>query len=114
MPRSASRCAIASRNACRIPAPAPWASTWSRRATSGRSSSADTLPTPSPTANVSSFWLELVTLSSTEAVMELLERLHEIGLQLEHRAQRVFPQLLHSGRGRLDRELLDVELRRHL
>src|SRR3989449_8321044 len=46
--------------------------------------------------------------------MELLERLDEIGLELEHRAQRIFPQLLHPSRGRLDRELLDVELRRHL
>src|SRR2546425_547779 len=46
--------------------------------------------------------------------MELLERVDEIGLELEHRAQRVFPQLLHPSRRRLDRELLDVELRRHL
>src|SRR5438034_11011846 len=52
--------------------------------------------------------------TSAEAIIEKLERVDEIGLELEHRAQRIFPQLLHPSRGRLDRELLDVELRRHL
>src|SRR2546426_10981355 len=104
MPRSASRCAIASRNGCRIPAPAPCASTYSTRAPSGRSNSPDTSPARSPTA----------IRTSTEAVMELLERVDEVGLELEHRAQWIFPQLLHPGRGGLDRELLDVELGCHL
>src|SRR3989475_5197087 len=52
--------------------------------------------------------------TSAEAIIEQLERVDEIGLELEHRAQRIFPQLLHPSRGRLDRELLDDELRRHL
>src|SRR2546423_14112902 len=98
MLRSASRWAIASRNGCRIPAPAPCASTYSSRALSGRSNSPDTSPNR----------------TSTEAIIELLERVEEIGLELEHRAERVFPQLLHPGRSGLDCELLDVELGRHL
>src|SRR6266536_5531479 len=104
MLRSASRWAIDSRKGCRIPAPAPCASTYSSRAPPGRSSSPDTSPARSPTT----------MRSSTEAAMELLERCDEIGLELEHRAQRVVLQLLHPRRGGLDRELLDVELRGHL
>src|SRR6266542_171499 len=85
---SASRWARTSRNGCRIPAPAPC----------GWSSSPDTSPTR----------------TSAEAIIELLERVDEIGLELEHRTQRIFVQLLHPSRGRLDRELLDVELGCHL
>src|SRR5688572_5252127 len=44
MPRSERPAAIASIEACRIPAPAPWAKTKHARAFSGRISSADTAP----------------------------------------------------------------------
>src|SRR4029077_10538462 len=98
MLRSASRWAMDSRNACRIPAPAPCARTYSSRALSGRSNNPDTSPTR----------------TSAEAIIEPLERVDEVGLELEHRAQWIFPQLLHPGRSGLDRELLDVELGRHL
>src|SRR2546426_2856419 len=45
----ASRCETVSRNGCRIPAPAPCASTYRRRASAGRTRSAETSPVVSPT-----------------------------------------------------------------
>src|SRR6266576_7109039 len=96
---------MASRKGWRIPAPAPWASTYSRDAPGGRSSRPDTGPSPSPT---------VIATGSTEAGMELLERAHEIGLPLEYRAERVVLQLLHARRRVHDRELPDIELGRHL
>src|SRR2546426_7273636 len=47
IPRPARARATDARNGCRIPAPAPWASTYRSRASGGRSSSADTRPTRS-------------------------------------------------------------------
>src|SRR5437899_6877406 len=105
MARSASRCAIASKNGCRIPAPAPWASTYNQRAPGGRISRPDTRGPPSPT---------VIVAGSLETSMELLQRAHEIGLLLEHRAERVVLQLFHARRRVRDRELPDVELGRHL
>src|SRR5438094_4831055 len=93
-----------SRNGWRMPAPAPCASTYTARAPSGRSSSPDTSPAGSPTVNR----------SSTDAVMELLERGDQVRLELEHPPQRVVLALLHQCRRVLDRELPDVELRRHV
>ena len=48
-PRAASAPATASMNRCRIPAPAPWASTYSTRASGGRVRIPDTRPIRSPT-----------------------------------------------------------------
>src|SRR6266851_2384454 len=103
MARSPSRSAMRSRNGWRIPAPAPCASTYSACACSGRASRPDTGPASSPTAIA----------SSADTGMQLLQRVHEVRFQLEDRSERVVLAALYASGRRLDRELLDVELRGH-
>src|SRR5882724_7589168 len=90
MPRAAKTSAACARKWCRIPAPAPCASTYSSRASCGRTSSASSV-----------FAKELV---------EAFENAHELGLQLEDFDDGIVAQLLHPLQCVGDREIAVVEL----
>src|SRR5882757_1787959 len=90
MPRPAKTSAACARKWCRIPAPAPCASTYSRRASCGRTSSASSV-----------FANELV---------EPLEHAHELGLALEHFDDRIVTKLLHPLQRIHDRPVAVVKL----
>src|SRR4029077_20739480 len=94
MPRPAKASAACARKWCRIPAPAPCASTYSRRASCGRTSSASSV-----------FANELV---------KTLENAHELGLCLEHFDDRIVAKLLHPLQSIRDRPVAVVELAVHL
>src|ERR1051326_2178479 len=90
MPRAASTSAAWARKWCRMPAPPPCASTYSSRASCGRTS----MPS-------SVFAKEFV---------ESLEHAHELGLLLEHFDNRVVPALLHALQRVGDRPVAVVKL----
>src|ERR1043166_8927712 len=92
MPRSPSRCAIDSRNGCHIPAPAPCASTYTRRASGGRTTSAETSPIVSSTLKRSSVGGGMLLV---EAALQPGQRGHQVGLLIEHRRGRFVFGLLH-------------------
>src|SRR6266478_1735990 len=94
MPRAAKTSAACARKWCRIPAPAPCASTYSRRASCGRTSSASSV-----------FANELV---------DPLENAHELGFGLEHFDDRIVTKLLHPLQRIHDRPVAVAQLRVHL
>src|SRR5882672_4614327 len=94
MPRPAKTSAACARKWCRIPAPAPCASTYSSRASCGRTSSASSV-----------FAKELV---------EAFENAHELGLRFEHFNDRIVAKLLHPLQRIPDRPVAVAQLRVHL
>src|SRR6266545_8187758 len=94
MPRPAKTSAACARKWCRIPAPAPCANTYSRRASCGR------------TSRPSSVF--------AKALIEPFQHMNQIGLGLEHPHDRIVAELLHALQRIRDREVAVVELAAHL
>src|ERR1041385_5503655 len=94
MPRAAKTSVAWARKWCRIPAPAPCASTYNRRASCGRTSKPSSV--------------------FANEVVETLEHTHELGLCLEHFDDRVVAELLHPLQRIHDRPVAVVELAVHL
>src|SRR6185295_3529444 len=90
MPRAAKTSAACARKWCRIPAPAPCASTYSRRASCGRTSSASSV-----------FANEFV---------EAFQDAHELGFGFEHFDHRIVAKLLHPLQRIHNRPVAVVEL----
>src|SRR2546426_11249885 len=85
MPRPAKTSAACARKWCRIPAPAPCASTYSRRASCGRTSKPSSV--------------------FPKALIEPLQYVHQIGLGLEHSHDRIVAEFLHALQRIGDREV---------
>src|SRR2546425_7780968 len=94
MPRPAKTSAACARKWCRIPAPAPCASTYSRRASCGRTSKPSSV--------------------FPKALIESLQHVNQIGLGLEHSDDRIVAQLLHALQRIGDREVAVVQFAVHL
>src|SRR5882762_11342964 len=90
MPRPAKTSAACARKWCRIPAPAPCASTYSWRASCGRTSKPSSV--------------------FPKAHIEPLQDVYQIGLGLEHRQNRIVFELPHALQRIGDREVAVVKL----
>src|SRR5437016_2221061 len=111
--RLASSADIRSRNGCRMPAPAPWAITYSHRARGGSTRIAETRAMLRPMVNVSSRSTAgpgAGRCYGVKAVLEALQRAGKIGPRVEYVAQRVGLEPLQAGQGGANGELLDIEL----
>src|SRR6266576_6626658 len=94
MPRAAKTSAACARKWCRMPAPAPCASTYSRRASCGRTSMPSSV--------------------FAKAIVQAFEDAHELGFHLEDFDAGIGAELLHALQRVDDREVAVVKLPAHL
>src|SRR6267378_6472671 len=94
MPRPAKTSAACARKWCRIPPPAPCASTYNRRASCGRTSKPSSV--------------------FAKAHIEPLQHVNQIGFGLEDRQNRIVSHLLHPLQRVADREIAVVKPGVHL